>query len=112
VKLYDDEKVSMAEAVIKNFLYFANRTKGMRQIYDKLTQNVKDTIKIGLCEMDSLKPSLWDAWWLVNHGRFTLTGNEARAMHTFMYHYLTAFFHKRVGTNIKLELTKRVQNSI
>lgn len=96
-----DERMLFADVLIRNISYFVSKNKKLKEIWDKIDKNSKEVIKIGLSEMDILKPSMWDAWWLQNHGRFTLTGSGQRAMHTIVYHYLTAYSHKKIGQNLQ-----------
>ena len=99
----EQERTQLAELIFKNINYFAIKNKKYKPIWDSLDKNVREVIKIGLNEVVSLKPNMWDAWWLINHGRFTISGRNCRAMHTLMYQYLTDYAHKRIGTNIKIK---------
>ena len=99
----EQERTVLAEAVYRNISYFIGKNQKYKPIWDSLNKNVREVIKIGLNEVVSLKPNMWDAWWLVNHGRFTVSGRDCRAMHTLMYQYLTDYSHKRIGTNIKIK---------
>jgi hypothetical protein len=101
-----EERLLFADVMVRNITYFVSKNKKFKEIWDKMDKNIKECIKIGLSEMDILKPSMWDAWWAINHGRFSLTGSGQRAMHTIMYHYLTAYSHKKIGTNIQKKKTE------
>jgi len=99
----NEDREVFIEAVYKNINYFIIKNPKYRKIWESLDKNVKEVIKIGLNEMSSLKPCMWDAWWLVNHGRFKISGGDQRSMHSIMYEYLTKYAHKKIGTNIKVK---------
>lgn len=99
----EEERKLLAESMIKNIGYFVIKNPKYKKIWESIDKNVKEVIRIGLNELSSLKPSMWDAWWLINHGRFKISGRDQRAMHSIMYEYLTQYAHKKIGTNIKIK---------
>ena len=67
------------------------KDKRLRAMYGRLEDRTFDVIKAGLSELDNAKPGTFDWWWVKNHMRFSIKGEQQRLVHSLIYQFLTKY---------------------
>jgi hypothetical protein len=70
----------------------ANRTK-YRALFEVLPVEIRRIFFEAFCEMESLKPGIYDLWWVVNHNRYIrdFKQRDLILVHEIMYFFLSNY---------------------
>jgi hypothetical protein len=86
-----------AREVLDAFHRWARSKPEWKKVYDTLSLDVYTCMITAFDEMESLKPNVFDAWWLQFNCRFKLGGREIRNMRNLLHLFLTDFHHKKMA---------------
>jgi hypothetical protein len=86
------QNLIIANTMILALERWANRTK-YRALFEVLPVEIRRIFFEAFCEMESLKPGIYDLWWVVNHNRYIrdFKQRDLILVHEIMYFFLSNY---------------------